>query len=102
MGFGTGPGWGWAGRQRTELWSGPWLVKDTRLGGAAATPTGHYGLQIHFFFFFFKTNPFFTKLGVAYLSSPSSWILGPKLKMKSEPKSVAQVRGRSRHAGERI
>ena len=92
MGFGTGPGWGWAGRQRTELWSGPWLVKGTRLGGAAATPTGHYGLQIHFL----------TKLGVAHLSSTSSWIQGPKLKMKSELKSVAQVRGRSRHAGERI
>lgn len=48
VGVGTGPGWGSAGRQRTEVWSGPWLVKDTRLGEAAATPTGHYGVQIHF------------------------------------------------------
>lgn len=48
VGVGTGPGWGWAGRQRTEVLSGPWLFKDIRLDKAAATPTGHYGVQIHF------------------------------------------------------
>ena len=83
MGFGTGPGWGWAGRQRTELWSGPWLVKDTRLGGAAATPTGHYGLQILFFFFLNKSIFYEAGGGVSELNQ----LLDPGSQIEDEKRA---------------
>lgn len=40
--------WGWAGRQRTGVLSGPWLFKDIRLNKAAAALLLALQVQIHF------------------------------------------------------